>query len=469
MADSCKRAAVTLIGIFLLSVTTCPVLAQKTTIYSLAELVDSANRHLPLLLEKQALVESARAGITEAKHSFLPQVNAVEELSAGSANDLTGPYLPVPGVIHPIGGGIDAANNYQAVTGNMASLYGQYDLVTFGLKDARVANAQAYVGLTQADLEKERYLVKWDIAKLYFNILSHRYQLVVDEENVQRYESMYTISRALTGSGVNPGVDSSLARAGLSRTRVRYNENFGELRRLQDQLAYLTGIAAPGIAMDTSSTSLSSGRYPVSGLIGDTTTAVNPLEDYFAKQKQQYDAEELLARKSYLPRVVLGAGGWVRGSSVQYSNNYESAAEGLGYQRMNYLAGVGITYDLFNGFHRRDRLNVLNQQVNAAGYAFQQQQLSLQNQKTQAEESIRTARANLDELPAQLRAATDAYNQKLAQYKAGVINLVDLVTAAFELTEAQTGYIQTLNQWYTASLDKAAATGNLDLFIQTIK
>ena len=250
---------------------------------------------------------------------------------------------------------------------------------------------------------------------------------------------------------------------------MRYNENLGELHRLQDQLAYLTGIAATGIAMDTSSINLSAGRYPVSGLIGDTTTAVNPLEDYFAKQKQQYDAEELLARKSYLPRVVLGAGGWVRGSSVQYSNNYETAAEGLGYQRMNYLAGVGITYDLFNGFHRRDRLNVLTQQVNAAGYALQQQQLSLQNQKTQAEESIRTARANLDELPAQLRAATDAYNQKLAQYKAGVINLVDLVTAAFELTEAQTGYIQTLNQWYTASLDKAAAAGNLDLFIQTIK
>jgi outer membrane protein TolC len=469
MTDSCKRTARIFIGVFLVIMSACPIQAQTKPIYSLADLVDSANRHLPLLLEKQALVESARAGITEAKHSFLPQANAVEELSAGSANDLTGPYLPVPGVIHPIGGGIDAANNYQAVTGNMASLYGQYDLVTFGLKDAKVATARAYVGLTQADLEKERYLVKWDIARLYFNILSHRYQLAVDEEDVQRYESMYTISRALTGSGVNPGVDSSLARAGLSRTRVRYNENLGELHRLQDQLAYLTGIAAPGIAMDTSSSSLSGRRYSFSGLIGDTVTAVNPLEDYFAKQRQQYDAEELLARKSYLPRVVLGAGGWVRGSSVQYSNNYESAAEGLGYQRMNYLAGVGITYDLFNGVHRRDRLNVLNQQVNAAGYALRQQQLSLQNQETQAEESIRTARANLDELPAQLRAATDAYDQKLAQYKAGVINLVDLVTAAFELSQAQTGYIQTLNQWYTASLDKAAATGNLDLFIQTIK
>jgi len=460
MADSCKSTAGVLAGFILVLATACPILAQKTPVYSLGALVDSARRHLPLLLEKQALVESARAGITEAKDAFLPQLNVVEELSVGSANDLTGPFLPVPGVVHSIAGSINAASNYQAVTGNMASLYGQYDLVTFGLKDARVANARAYAGLTQADLAKARYLVSWDISRLYFNILSHRYQLAVDQEDVRRHDSMYTISTALTGSGVNPGVDSSLARAGLSRTRVRYNEALGELNRLQDQLAYLTGISNPGIGMDTS-TAVPTLALPEENL--------NPLLDYFAKQKQQYDAQEQLARKSYLPRVVLGAGGWARGSSIQYSNVYESPGEGLGYQRLNYLAGVGLTYDLFNGVHRRDRLNVLTQQVQAADYAMQQQQLSLRNQQVQADESIRTARANLDELPAQLQAATSAYQTKLAQYRAGIINLVDVLTAAFELTEAQTGYIQTLNEWYTASLDKAAATGNLDLFIQTIK
>lgn len=463
MAVSCKRAAGFLLGVSLLMAPACPVRAQKRTIYSLPSLVDSASRHLPLLLEKQALVQSAEAGITEARHAFLPQVNVVEELSVGSANDLTGPFLPMPGVLHSIAGSINAASNYQAVTGNMASLYGQYDLVTFGLKDAKVSSARAYAGLTRADLEKERYLISWEIAKLYFNILSRRYQLAVDEEDVRRYQTMYDISKALTGSGVNPGVDSSLARAGLSRTRVSYNEVSGELRRLQQQLAYLTGIAHPDIAMDTTHIAA---NY---NLVIADSTAPNPLADYFAKQKLQYDAEEQLARKSYAPKIILGGGGWARGSSIQYSNVYASPGEGLGYQRLNYLAGVGITYDLFNGVHRRDRLNVLSRQVNAAEYALQQQQASLLNQQLQADESIRTARANLTELPAQLQAATDAYNQKLAQYKAGIINLVDLVTASFELLQAQTGYIQTLNEWYTANLDKAAAAGNLDQFIKTIK
>ena len=128
-----------------------------------------------------------------------------------------------------------------------------------------------------------------------------------------------------------------------------------------------------------------------------------------------------------------------------------------------------MTYDLFNTVHRRDRLNVLSQQVQAADYALQQQQLDLHNQQLQADELIRTADENLKELPTQLQAATDAYNQKLAQYKAGIINLVDLATTSFELFQAQSDYIETLNEWYTASLDKAAATGTLDQFIQTVK
>ena len=83
---------------------------------------------------------------------------------------------------------------------------------------------------------------------------------------------------------------------------------------------------------------------------------------------------------------------------------------------------------------------------------------------------IDIGRRSMDlELQLQLKAASDAYNQKLAQYKAGIINLVDLANASFELFSAQSDYISTLNEWYTASLDKAAASGQLDLFIQSVK
>jgi len=450
---SCKRAAGILLLLCLAGWPGRSVWAQGRGDYSLAELADSASRHLPGLLGKQALVGSAEAAVREAKNSYLPRVNVVEEVSVGSANDVAGPFLPAPGVLHSISGSINGSQSYQAVTGNLASVYGEYDLVNFGLRGARVAGARAIAGEARADFERERYLIRWQVARVYFGILRNRYQLEVDSADIRRYQAMYTVSRALTGNGVNPGVDSSLAKAGLSRTRINYNQAMGNLRRLCQQLAYLTGLTDPGIRMDTSS----GGRLRVAALSGDTA-AVNVLTEYFVRRELRYGAEQELARKSYLPKVVAGAGGWARGSG-----------DGLGYQRLNYLAGVGVVYDLFSGVHRRDRLAVLNGQIEAAGLELQQQRLSLQNQGSQADESIRVASRNLDELPVQLQAAADAYQQKLAQYKAGIVNLVELSNASFELLQAQTGYIEALNDWYTASLDKAALTGNLDQFLKSIK
>ncbi len=502
MVVSLKRATGLFMGVLLLLLPACFVTAQKPVAYSLAQLVDSAGHNLPLLLQKEALVRSAEAGIKEAGHAYLPKVNVVEELSVGSANDLTGPFLPVPGTLHSIAGSINSESNYQAVSGNLASVYAEYELVNFGLRGAKVASARAFAGVQQADLEKERYLVKWQLGRLYFEILRTAALLAVDSQDIARYQAMYSISLALTRTGVNAGVDSSLARAGLSRTQVAYNEAAGQLRKLKLQLEYLTGIVQPEIAMDTSGiekrivgaagTGSMAGAGPGTGngsgagsglTAGDksapgagmgssgqgTGIPANPLSDYFVRQRLLFGADERLARKSYLPKIVVGAGGWARGSSIQYSNRYESLGEGLGYQRLNYLAGVGVTYDLFNGIHRRDRLAVLDRQVEAADYALRQQQLSLHTQQLQAEESIRTAQETLGQLPLQLSAATDAYQQKLAKYKAGMINLVDLSNASFELFQAQSAYITAWSQWYTSSLDKAAASGDLESFIQTVK
>lgn len=470
-----------------------PVLAQRNPVYSLADLVDSARHHLPVLLQKQALVSGAEAGIREAQHAFLPKLNVVEELSIGTANDLTGGFLPMPGVLHAISGGVTAANNYQPATSNIASVYGEYELVNFGLRGAKVSGARAFADVQKADLAKELYMVKWQIGKVYFEILKGRYQLALEEEDIRRYQAIYTISSALTSTGINAGVDSSLAKAELSRARINYNGATGNLVRLLQQLSYLTGVSDPQVRVDSGAgatpmgglrpgdrpgldtgringlvpgNNLGLGTIPIVGSGGGTA---NPLADFYAKQKLQYQAEEVLIRKSYLPKIILGAGGWARGSSIQYSNDYKSLGEGMGYQRLNYMGGLGITYDLFNGVRKKDRLTVAGYQSAAADLALQQQVLSLRNEELQADETIRIAQKNLAELPVQLQAATDGYHQKLAQYKAGIINLVDLSNASFVLYQAQSAYIETLNEWYMASLDKAAATGNLDQFIQTLK
>ena len=453
LAVCCLIAALSSMGL--------PLRAQ--TPFTLQALVDSATHHLPVLLQKQALVNSARAGVTDARHTFLPTLDAMEEVNLSSANSLPGAYETF-GVIPSVSGAISSSNNYQATTGNIGILYSQYELVNFGLRKATVQQSQAVLGVTQADLDMQTYVVKAQIGRLYFNLLKNEYQLGVEQQNILRYATIDTVIHALTYSGIRPGVDSSFAMAELSKARVAYNERLGQFNQLVQQIAWLTGIPAAQMAVDTGKKALSD-----LSVLGDTSTLDNPLVAYYQKEKQYYQSTEDLVKKSYLPKIYLMGGAWGRGSSIDYSDQYKDLSTGIGYQRFNYMVGLTLAYNLFDPIHRKDKLSQARYQTQASDYAIQQQELSLNASAAQAMEAIREAESNLREIPIQMQSAADAYNQKVAQYKAGIINLVDLTEASYVLYSAQISYVETLNNWFLANLDKATATGSLDQFLQRFK
>jgi outer membrane protein TolC len=412
------------------------------------------------------LINSAQAEVTDVKHSFLPKLYVGDEVNIGTDNSLAGSYLPDI-IVPSISSGVNAADNSQAATGNIASFYGDYQLINFGLHGAQINNAMSYVDFGKADFQKEFYLTKLQICQLYFELLQSQYQLSVDTENINRYQNIFNVIHALASSGIKPGADSSLAKAELSSAKVSYNQTLGKVAQEKEQLAYLTGIISSRLNIDTLKSSINIDALDALNIPMDSIN--NPLIDYYAKQKDIFLTQQKVISKSYLPRVSLDVSSFARGSSIQYNDDYKSLSTGLGYQRLNYIAGIGISYDLFNGIYKRDKLAVNRYQIKASDYALQEQKLSLQSASLQADEAINTAEANLKELPNQTKAAMDVYSQKVAQYKAGLITLIDLTNASFVLYRSQTDFVEALNDWYKAKLFKAEATGNLDLFIQTIK
>ena len=441
------------------------IFAQQTN-YTLSNLIEAAKSHWPTLLQKEALVNSAKANVTDTRHSFLPKLNVNDQVNIGTDNSLAGSYLPMT-ITPSVSSGVLAQNNSQAATGNIAVLYSEYELENFGLNTAKIKNAEAYVDLQQADLQKEIYFVQIEITKLYFNLLKTQYRLNVDKENVDRYDSVFKVIHVLTVSGIKPGSDSSLAQAELSKARITYNQTLGNINQLKEQLAYLTGIPATNLSVDKLADSFINDKPILLSMNPDT--ANNPLIDYYARQKNIFLSNENLIKKTYLPKILLGASTWARGSSIQYNDDYKSLETGLGYQRFNYAVGVGVSYNLFNGLYKKDKLAINRFQLQASDDELQQQKLALASATLQADDALQTAQSNLDELPIQLKSAEDTYNQKVAQYKAGIISLIDLTNASFVLYRSQTDFIETKSDWYLAQLDKAAATGNLNLFIQSIK
>src|SRR5215469_14259280 len=461
MCVFCKRRyAVFVITIF-------PFFASaQSKLYSLSELIDSASHYLPLLVEKKAMVNSYNAIVTDTRHSFLPQLKLNDQVNVGSDNSLAGAYLPL-GINPSVSAGVREENIYQPVSGNIAVLYSEYELADFGLKNARINNAKSNAAVQEADLQRVLYEMKIEISRLYFHLLKDEYKLAADSENIKRYENIYSVIKALALSGVRPGSDTSLSKAELSKAKINYNQTMGELNSLKQQLSYWCGIGANQMQTDTSALHSFVAYESVFDIAVDTIH--HPLIDFYIKQKQAFLSDEKLINKSYLPKILLSGSTWARGSSIEYNDQFKSLASGFGYQRYNYMAGIALTYDLFNGIHKRDKLAISRFQTEASDYALKQEQLSLINSSLQANNALQTAENNLKELPVQLQSAKDVYQQKIAQYQAGLINLIDLTNASFVLYRSQTDYIETLGDWYLASLDKASATGTLDSFIQSIK
>ncbi len=123
MVSFCIRKSLWFCSLLLLS-PSLTLLAQQASPqpYSLPALIDSAQKHLPVLRQKKALVDAAKAGIRDARAAYLPNSFVGDQVLVGTDNALPGSYYSF-GLIPSVAGGFSSANNSQAAGGNMAFFF----------------------------------------------------------------------------------------------------------------------------------------------------------------------------------------------------------------------------------------------------------------------------------------------------------------------------------------------------------
>lgn len=444
-----------------------PLLARSQSFheaFTLEKLVASAEKYIPSLQQQRALVNEAQANVVDTKHQELPFLKFNAQTSLGSSNSLRGSYFPM-GVAVSSSGSINAEQLYQPALGDLATLYSQYDLFTFGLNKARNQNAGAALSFTKAGYNRDVYNLKIELAKLYFNILSYTNLRDIDSQNVERYATIDTVIESLAKAGLKPGSDFDQANAELANARISLNQTEGLLKQDMQTLSAFTGIPVDSLNMN--------GRIlNVSGfnnrLYEDSAMQSNPLLDYYKSNNDYLQSAAQVIRKSYLPKVTLIGSLWGRASSFNVNQKFDPLYSGFGFQRFNYAAGVAFIYDFIDGIHKRDKIAASNFEILAAQEAYKQEQLDLATAASQADLQLQVVMNNLKQLSVQKKSALAVFNDKQAQYKAGLVTLIDLTNAGFVFYRSQVDYLNAVDSWYTASLGRAIATGNLDNFIQTI-
>jgi len=454
--------------VLLLGWPTGQAIAQALT---LRQAVQTALNNYGTIRAKTDYVKAARANVKEVRSEYLPDLNLAAEQVYGTANTSYGPAIGYKAPSVSSSGPALPSQNWNAAFGSLYWTNINWDFFQFGRYKQKAQVAQKGLDLNQSDLDQEKFEQSVRVSGAFLNLLAAQKLIASQQANLDRAVAFQTVVTARAKSGLNPGVDSSLANAEVSSARIALTSAVEAEQEYASELAQLMQVRPP----DSNNYSLDSAfasRLPNSLNAAPAQPFTNhPLLQYFQERVLLSDQQARYLRTFNYPTFSLFGVFQDRGTGfdynygAQYRNAYTpNYFKGVGFQTANYLIGVGVTWDITTPL--RVRQQVAAQQFTTEGLREEYGLISqeLQAQVILSDTKIRNALENYQEAPIQVKAAADAYLQKETLYKNGLATIVDVTTAAAILNQAETerDLIDT-NVWQ-ALLYKAASTGDFALF-----
>ncbi len=445
------------------------ITAQPLTI---RQAVQNALNNYGTIRAKANYAKASRANVEETKREYLPDINFSLQQDYGTVAANYGPYAAYKAPAVSSSGPALATQNWNAAFGALYLTNVNWDFFQFGKYKEKTAVAQRALDRDLSDLDQERFEQSIRVSATYLNLIATQKLIISQRNNLERTIAFQTVATARAKSGLNPGVDSSLANAEVSSARIALTNAIEAEQEQANTLAQLMQIPAP----DSNNFSLDSAFVTRVPLSLDSTPSQplknHPVLRYFQERLNVSNEEAKYLRTLQYPTFSLFGIGQDRGTGFysNYGNGNTNAytqnyLKGVSFNTANYVVGVGVFWNLTTPLRVHEQ--VVAQKYTSAGLQEEYGLISqeLQAQTVLAQTRIRNALANYKEAPVQVKAAADAYIQKETLYKNGLATIVDVTTAAFLLNQAETqrDVIDT-NVWQ-ALLYKAASTGDFGLFI----
>lgn len=439
--------------------------AQQPPI-TLKQLLNRVDEKSPSLLTDSAAISIRQAEAAEIHSNWLPNLRLNYQADIGSSNNLIGPYFGF-GIIPSSTSGVHTSNITTAASTNLGIAALDWEIYNFGAYRAANRVANSNITVEQNQYARSKYDLRAFTISNYLELLRLQDFVGIQYRNIRRNEEILRSIRSLAKSGVKAGVDTSIADAELSKARLNFIELNNQLKQVQLQLSAVSGFPYQSIVPDTTiePTLIS---QPNAYLFAPDT-ANHPLINYYKSLYQNSLQREDLVKKQYNPKISLEAATWERGSSISPSDQYNSLSTGYGFQRSDYLVGLGISYNLFDLRRRHLKLQTQKANTDYAEKKLQEQQQLLSISASQADVEMQTALNRLQEIPNQLRAANASYRQQLSLYRNGLSNIVDLDAALNILYRAETDYMQAKYDYSNALFQKAITENKVDNILNLLK
>lgn len=436
---------------------------------SLKEAEQIALANYGTIKAKANQLNASKSYLNETRAEALPNLSVSAQNDYGTVNGQNGPLFGYNGLAVASSGPVLGQQSNNAAFGALYLGNISWDFFAFGKARERIKVQGQVVNQNVSDLDQEKFEHQIRVASVYLNLLAAQQLAKAQQDNLDRTLDVQRVVRARVQNGLNPGVDSSLANAEVSNARITLTNAQQTVKDQANLLAQYLGELPQDYVLD----SVFIKKAPNTPDPQPTTNFDNHPELVYLNNRIKVSDETSKYLHTFAFPVFSffstyqGRGsGFLAGYSVaqtpqNFTTNY---GYGVDPTRFNYLLGIGVTWNLtqplrvhyqvesqkYTSLQLHDEYNLINQ--------------NLRDQEILAVTRISNALKNYHEAPTEVKAATDAYNQKSALYKNGLANIVDLSQALFTLNRAEVDLDITLNNVWQALLSKAAASGDLNIF-----
>jgi outer membrane protein TolC len=442
--------------------------AQAQKVLTIKEAEQTALANYGTIKAKANQLNASKAYLTETRAEQLPDVNLSAQQDYGTINGQNGPLYGYRGFSVASSGPALPNQNWKAAFGALYLANVSWDFFAFGRATEKVKVQRSAVSRDESDLVQEQFQHEIRVASTYLNLLAAQQLSKAQEDNLNRAIELQKVVVARVKNGLNAGVDSSQANAEVSNARIGLTNTRQTEQEQGNLLSQYLGIPPQEFLLDSAFvTKAPANADPQS----QVTNENHPLLQFYQNRIGVSDQLAKYYNTFKYPTFSFfgtyqGRGSGFKSDIGANPNDYTSSyTSGVDPTRFNYLIGVGLIWNITNPF--RVRYQVQSQKFTSAQYKDEYDLVSKQLTAQQALAEIRISNAmkNYHEVPEEVRAATDAYHQKLTLYKNGLSNIVDFTQALYTLNRAEIdNYIARNNVWQ-AVLYKAAATGDFGIFI----
>ena len=395
----------------------------------LAQIIDLALSNNPATRTSWLEARLAEANLGSVRSAYLPTVGLDASLTRANASTTTSPATTLSG----------------------PNLTLDYLLFDFGGRNAAAEAARQTLiasGFTHNQTIQDVIL---SVEQAYYDYLDAKALLTAQEATIKERQTSLDSADARHRAGVATIADVLQARTALSQAKLTSETIEGNLRRLQGTIATLMGVPA--------STPFVVGDLPqdvpaqqVSDAVESLMTrAVSERPDLAAARAEVERARQRVqvVRAEGLPSVGVGAS--VGNIFTNRLNNRFTP----------YSAGISLRVPLFTGFKNTYDIRAaqIETQLAAENARNVEQQVGLQVWTSYY--ALQTAMQRVATSRDLLRDATESVDVAMGRYRAGIGNILDLLTAQAALENARAEEVQARTDWFLSVAQLAHDTGTL--------